>query len=106
MEFTSLYEWNNILNKIFEGTEYRAMPNGGKGSHAGIAIVPRAAEKPQLICVHPKERNDAAIVLKPYVYEKISKRIFLKPQSNTSQKVAFRDVPDNEIIRICKLLIS
>ncbi len=105
MEFTTLNEWNNILSEVFEGTEYRAIPNGGSGSAAGIAIVPRDAEKPQLMCVYPKKKTGAAIVLKPSLYENLKEKITLTPVVNNGKKVSFREVPDDEIIKICKLLL-
>ena len=104
--FTTLNEWNIILDGVFEGTEYRAMLNGGSGSAAGVAIVPKDADTPQFMCVYPKKKTDAAIVLKPFLYEKLKNRITLTPVVNNGKKVSFREVPDDEIIKMCKLLLS
>ncbi len=106
MEFTTLNEWYDTLSKLCEGSEYRAMQNGGKGSAAGVAIVPKEADTPQFVCVYPKKRTDAAIVLKPALYEKLKSDITLTPVVNNARKVSFRDVSDDQIIKICKLLLS
>ena len=107
MEYTKLNEWFEILNNEFAGTDYLIIKNNGKTeSDEGIAIVPRDKQTPQLMCIYPKKRSDAAIVLKPYLYEKLKNRITLTPVVNNGKKVSFREVPDDEIIKMCKLLLS
>ena len=100
-------QWMNLLQLMFEGSDYDVMMNGGQGNSQGVAIVPKNCCGPQRICIYPKKTKGAGLVIEMDVYNLLSSKGILQEYGKLkSNRPHYGGLSDEIIIEACSIFLE
>ena len=98
-------EWYELLTEMTEGTEYEVIIKT-KISNPLVAITPKYRGTPQRIAIYPKKTQNPGGVIEKDVYEMSKIQALLgEPKRIKSNRPHYCDIPEQTIIKVCKIFL-